>query len=119
MTPRNTPLIALAAIAAAALLSAGSVLAQEATPDTWLQQASATKSRAQVQTELQQARASGLTKAWSAGYMEPLRQSALRATVRAETLRALRSGEVDAINAEAHDVALRPVPHAALRTVQR
>ena len=49
--------------------------------------------------ELAAARQSGLTKAWSAGYIEPVRQSALRASVRAETLQAIASGELQAINA--------------------
>ena len=105
-------------MAAAALFSAGSALAQEASPDTWLQQNSS-QTRAAVQAELQQARASGLTRAWSAGYMEPVRGNELRATVRAETLRALRSGEVEAINAEAYDLAAQPVVQPTMRTAQR
>ena len=94
-------LLAVAAIAAASLLSAGAAFAQEATPDTWLQVQS-TKSRADVQAELVAARQSGLTKAWSAGYMEPVRSSALRATVKASTLQAIASGELKAINAEVY-----------------
>ena len=94
--------LAIAAVAAASLFSAGAALAQEATPDTWLQVQS-TKSRADVGAELFAARQSGLTKAWSAGYMEPLRNSALRAEVRARTLQAIQSGELKAINAEVYD----------------
>ena len=94
-------LLTIAAIAAASLLSAGAALAQEATPDTWMQVQS-TKSRADVSAELFAARQSGLTKAWSAGYMEPVRNSALRAEVRARTLQAIQSGELNAINAEVY-----------------
>ncbi len=110
---RTRQLLTVAAIAAASLLSAGAALAQEATPDTWLQVQS-TKSRAAVSTELVAARQSGLTKAWSAGYMEPVRHSALRAEVRANTLQAIASGEVRAINAEVYS----GVPAGALRLSQ-
>ncbi len=85
-----------------ALLSSGAAFAQEATPDTWLQTAHSSKSRADVSAELVAARQSGLTKSWSAGYMEPLRSHALRAEVRAQTVQAIRSGELKAINAEVY-----------------
>ena len=102
MTTTTRQLLTVAAIATASLLSAGTVFAQEATPDTWLQAAQSTKSRAEVSAELAAARQSGLTKAWSAGYMEPVRSHALRAEVRAQTLRAIESGELAAINAEVY-----------------
>ena len=92
-------LIAAIALTAAA---AGSAFAQEAAPDSWLQGVQSTKSRADVGAELFAARQAGLTKAWSAGYMEPVRNSALRAEVRARTLQAIQSGEVNAINAEVY-----------------
>ena len=95
-------LFTIAAIAAASLLSAGTVFAQEATPDTWLQTVQNTKTRAEVSAELFAARKSGLTKAWSAGYIEPVRNGALRAEVRAATVQALHNGEVKAINAEVY-----------------
>ena len=95
-------LLTIAAIAAASLLSAGTVFAQEATPDTWLQTAQSTKSRADVSAELAAARKSGLTRSWSAGYMEPVRSHALRAEVKAQTARAIQSGELKAINAEVY-----------------
>ena len=95
-------LLTVAAIAAASLLSAGTVFAQEATPDTWLQNAVSTKSRADVSAELFAARQAGLTKAWSAGYMEPVRSHALRAEVKAQTAPAIQSGELKAINAEVY-----------------
>jgi len=103
----------LIAASAIALLGTGA-FAQEATPDTWLQAAQSTKTRAEVSAELAAARASGLTKAWSAGYMEPVRSHALRAEVRAQTLQAIQSGELKAINAEVYNF----VPAAAVRVSQ-
>jgi hypothetical protein len=107
-------LLAVAAVAAASLFSAGAAFAQEATPDTWLQVQS-TKSRADVSAELFAARQSGLTKAWSAGYMEPVRSSALRATVKASTLQAIASGEMKAINAEVYSFVPAAAPTLAAR----
>ena len=104
----------IAAAAAIALLSSGAAFAQEATPDTWLQTAVSSKTRAEVQAELVSARASGLTKAWSAGYIEPQRSQLARANVKAATLRAIHSGEVDAINAEVYSF----VPAAAMQVAQ-
>jgi len=103
------------AASAIALLGSTTAFAQEATPDTWLQAAQSTKTRAEVGAELVAARASGLTKAWSAGYIEPVRASNVqRADVRSQTLQAIRSGEVKAINAEVAGVA--PATAALLRT---
>jgi hypothetical protein len=102
------------AASAIALLGAGTAFAQEATPDTWLQNLHSSKSRAEVSAELTAARQAGLTKAWSAGYMEPVRQSALRAEVRAQTLQAIESGELRAINAEVYGYG----PAAAVRVSQ-
>ena len=102
MTTTTRQLLTVAAIAAASLLSAGTAFAQEATPDTWLTAAHSTKSRADVSAELFAARKSGLTKAWSAGYMEPVRTHALRAEVKARTAQAIQSGELKAINAEVY-----------------
>ena len=96
MTATRNLIIAIALTAAAA----GSALAQEATPDTWLHSAKSTLSRADVSADLQAARQSGLTKSWSAGYMEPVRNPALRAEVQARTLQAIQSGELKAINSE-------------------
>ena len=104
----------LIAATAIALLSTGAAFAQEATPDTWLQSAHSTKSRAEVSAELAAARQSGLTKAWSAGYMEPVRSSALRAEVKAQTVQAIASGELKAINAEVYGY----TPAAAVRLSQ-
>lgn len=93
--------IALGLTAAAALPA----LAQEATPDRWLA-IQHTQSRAEVGAALAAARADGSIKAWSAGYIEPLRSAQTREVVRAATRQAIANGEVDTINAEAYDAAL-------------
>lgn len=98
----NKSLITIAAVAATALLSAGSVFAQEATPDTWMSAGLSGKSRTEVSTELAAARKSGLTRSWSAGYIEPVQTRLLRDQVRASTQQAINSGEVKAINAEVY-----------------
>ncbi len=98
----NKSLVTIVAITATALLSAGSVLAQEATPDTWMNAGLSGKTRAEVSTELAAARKSGLTKSWSAGYIEPVQSHLLRAQVNASTQQAIASGEVKAINAEVY-----------------
>ena len=98
----NKSLITVVTIAATALLSAGTVFAQEATPDTWMNTGLSGKTRAEVNTELAAARQSGLTKSWSAGYIEPVHSHLLRAQVKASTQQAINSGEVKAINAEVY-----------------
>ena len=110
----NKSLITVAAIAAAAVLSTGSVLAQEATPDTWMNAGISGKSRAEVSTELAAARKSGLTKSWSAGYIEPVQSRLMRAQVKSSTQQAIVSGEVKAINAEVYSF----TPVAAQRLAQ-
>ena len=60
------------------------------------------KTREQVRAELEQARKDGTIKAWSAGYIEPIKVSKTRAQVVAETLAAIRGGEVAAIDSEAY-----------------
>lgn len=87
-------------IAAVALAFAGSAFAQEATSDAWMG-AAATKSRAEVNAELQQARASGLTKAWSAGYIEKMSSSQSRADVALAARTARANGDAERMNAEA------------------
>ncbi|MEP7280360.1 MAG: DUF4148 domain-containing protein [Rubrivivax sp.] len=113
MTTTRT-LIALATFT----FAAGSAFAQEATSDAWMH-ASATKTRAQVQAELVQARADGSIKAVSAGYTEKLVSSHPRADVAAAAAQALRSGEIDRLNAEAYSFQ-RPAgePAAGLRVAQ-
>ena len=88
-------------IAAAALAFVGATaFAQEATSDAWMN-ANTTKSRAEVNAELQQARASGLTKAWSAGYIEKMSSSQSRADVALAARTARANGDAERMNAEA------------------
>jgi len=89
----------IAAVAVAAFGSAA--FAQEATPDTWTQVPS-TASAAQVRADLVQARKDGTIKFGGAGYMEKLASAKSRDALRAEVESARRSGELDAIDAEAH-----------------
>lgn len=96
----NTRTFAAAALALSAALTGGAAVAQEATSDAWMA-APSTLSRGEVQAQLQQARRDGTIRAWSAGYIEPVKSAKLRAQVVAETLAARRSGELDAIQAEA------------------
>ena len=105
-------LITIAAFATFAV--SGSAFAQEATSDAWMN-AAATKTRAQVGVELQQARADGSIKAGSAGYFNPIVSQKSRAEVRAEVLAAARSGELSRIDAEAYAFGDRhaPMPAAA------
>jgi len=99
----NTTLRLIAALTLSAA-AAAPVLAQEATPDTWLQQAQSTKTRAQVQAELAAARADGSINAWAPGYMERVASTQSREAVRAVTRAAIANGEVAAINSETHDL---------------
>lgn len=98
----NKSLVTIATIAAAALFSAGSVFAQEASSDSWMRAGLGGKTRAEVSTELAAARQSGLSRAWSAGYFEPVSTRLLRAQVKASTQQAIASGELKAINAEVY-----------------
>lgn len=104
-------LFASAIVSAVALLSAGAQ-AQEATADdmNFASAAVAQKTRAQVQTELAQARADGSIKAVSAGYIEPAKSVKSRADVVAELRRAQANGEYAALNSEGVD----PVAYQAL-----
>ena len=79
----------------------GGAIAQEATPDTWMK-AGASKSRAQVKSELEQARKDGTIKAVTPGYdfVGQVAATKTREQVRAETAAARASGEYDALNAE-------------------
>lgn len=103
MTRSTHQVLAIVAIAAASLLSAGASLAQEATADISLPSAAGSNSRASVVSELDAARQSGLMQAWSDGYLAPSPNQRQRVDVRAQTLRAKASGELKAINAQAYD----------------
>jgi hypothetical protein len=88
--------------------------AQEATADTWIGQAATHKSRADVRSELAQARADGSIRAGAADYDFVGRSVSAksREQVRAELLAARASGELAAINAEVYGYT--PMPAAAL-----
>jgi hypothetical protein len=90
--------------AALAIAAVGPVAAQEADSDAWMNVTS-TKTRAQVQDELAQARADGSIKVLSLGYLPsiPVASSKTRAEVVASVQAARRSGELDRILAEAYD----------------
>ena len=105
-------LLATAALAATTLFSAGA-FAQEATPDGWTS-VSSNQTRAAVVADLAAARQSGLAQMQAEGYIEPVRSSSVqRADVRQQTLQAIRSGELKAINAEV--AGLAPAAAALLR----
>jgi hypothetical protein len=82
---------------------AGAALAQEATPDTWMNVPSS-KSRAQVQEELRQARLDGTIGFTAEGYDFAARTASIktRDQVRAELMAARESGEFDVLNSEVH-----------------
>jgi hypothetical protein len=98
----NTKTLIAVVAALAALSSSPAVLAQEATPDTWISAAASTKSRADVTAEFLAARQNGGLRYARAGYIESSAAGAQRDrdTVRAEAMAALRSGEIARINAE-------------------
>ncbi len=100
-----TALFALAALSSGAQAQEATV---EAAPQWTIGRTAATaaapvagKTREQVRAELEQARKDGSIKAWSAGYIEPLKSTKTRAEVLAELNDARRSGDFAAINAEA------------------
>ena len=92
-------------IAAAALTVIGlSAFAQEATPDTWMHDATVAKSRQEVLAELQAARKDGTINAVSANYDFVRRSPSVktREQIRAELALARASGEYAAMNGEAY-----------------
>jgi uncharacterized protein YdbL (DUF1318 family) len=97
----NSKSLVTTASFALALIGSGAAFAQEATSDGWTK-AAMDMSRTQVQAELQQARKDGSIRATAAGYMTPFTPVAARADVRSDVMTALRSGELDRIDAEAH-----------------
>ena len=80
-----------------------SAFAQEATPDTWMN-TPATKSREQVQVELQAARKDGTVGATGPAYKWIERHAATKSRdqVKAELQAARESGEYEMLNAEAY-----------------
>ena len=101
MNSRST--LAASLVAAVALAAAGAAYADDPPIDDSATQVwSQTKSRAQVQAELVQARADGTTKVWSISY-NPLAQAksmASRDAVRAEAVVARSNGDVVAMLGE-------------------
>ena len=92
---QHKPLLIVAAVAALTLVSAGSVLAQEATPDQFRAQAlTGTAQRADVLAAAAAFRASGEKSPWSRDYVQRVATTQPRAVVKAETLRALKNHEV-------------------------
>lgn len=98
-----------------ALFGAGAAVAQEATPDTWIAAGATTKSRADVQAELAQARRDGSIKAASAGYLPRIASTLSREQVRADVAAARASGELAALNGEVYG--LRAAPPAVSTVV--
>lgn len=96
----NTRNFAVAVATAFALIGAtGSAIAQEAYPDTWVNKTVSTKTRAQVQAELQAALNDGSMEIWDIDYQPPTFKSVrTRAEVRAEAAQALRNGDIALIN---------------------
>ena len=88
-------------IAIALAIAGTSAFAQEATSDIWMH-AQSNKSFELVRGELVQARKDGTIKFGSAGYMEKVASVKSREQLRAEVAAARRSGELDAIDSEAH-----------------
>jgi hypothetical protein len=97
----------------ALVFAAGASLAQEATPDTWLNGVHSTQTRAQVQAEAARARAAGEMKVLRSGYIAPVVNPALRTQVAADLQRARANGELARINAEVPSLsptAIAPLP---------
>lgn len=92
------PAIALLSLAAAFAAHAESPTVDDSAAQVWAQ----TKTRAQVQAELLQARADGTTKVWSSSYNPLALAKSLKSRdeVRAEALAARTSGESEALVAE-------------------
>jgi hypothetical protein len=108
--------LASVVIATVAAFAGTAAVAQEATSDAWMTSPSTT-TRAQVQAELQQARADGSIRFARAGYIETLKVSTSRDAVKADTLAARRSGELQHINGEVYgfEPVLSPVLARAAR----
>lgn len=94
-------LLIVAAFAAAFSGASTAVLAQEATPEL-PHTFSSQLTRADVQADLFKARADGSIRFSRAGFIEPLRTSQPREAVRQQTLAALASGELKAIQGEVY-----------------
>jgi hypothetical protein len=116
---KTSTLIAALAVSFAA---AGTAFAQEATYEL-PQPVSSSLSRAQVQSELAQARAAGNLLVTEADYQKgaPFSSQISRAEVRAETLTAIANGEVQRLNSEQNGFSVMisgTTPEGAVRTAQ-
>jgi hypothetical protein len=116
---KTSTLIAAIAVSFAAT---GTAFAQEATYEL-PQRASSELSRAQVQSELAQARAAGNLLVTEADYQKgtPFASQLSRAEVRAETLTAIANGEVQRLNSEQNGFSVMisgAKPEGAVRTAQ-
>ena len=80
----------------------GAALAESPTPDTYRDMAPSAKTRAEVQSELQQARRDGSIKVYSIQYNPLTAAQSVRSreAVQAEVTAARRSGELNALNGE-------------------
>jgi hypothetical protein len=85
-------------------------LAQEATPDTWIDDAAASKSRDQVKRELAQAKTDGSIKSGSITYdfVAATNSVKSRDQVNAELIAARESGQYDRLNSEAYAFGATP-----------
>jgi len=99
-------------IAAVTMAFAGIAAAQEATPDTWLHEAQMSKSRAEVQAELAQARKDGTIGASGSSYNFVARAKIVktRDEVKAELAQAKASGEFDMLNRDQSLVLAQSLP---------
>ena len=116
---KTSTLIAAIAVSFAAT---GTAFAQEATYEL-PQRASSELSRAQVQSELAQARAAGNLLVTEADFQKgaPFASQLSRAEVRAETLAAIANGDVQRLNSEYNGFSVMisgAMPESALRTAQ-
>lgn len=108
-------------IAALSILLNGPVLAQEATPDTWIS-ATSSASRAQIARELAQAERDGTIHAVSIGYdfvKHSHTGTLTRAEVRAQLDAARASGELASIDSLVPAMSARRVQHGDVQVAQR
>jgi hypothetical protein len=97
---KQRSLVMTLSVAVLAVAAAGSAFADDPTPDTYASVPSV-KTRAQVASELAQAKADGSAKAWSFAYQNKLqtqvRSEKARADVKADVLAARQSGELNGV----------------------
>ena len=103
MATQKRNLLMTLTVAAFAVAAAGSAFADDPTPDNYAQVPSQ-KTRAQVASELAQARQDGSARVWSFSYQNKLQDlvpsDRSRAEVKSEVLAARKSGELNAFVGE-------------------